>query len=123
MSESDAERTIRDEAINEQRINDEAEYRTNRKFRRFLCATAVLGILFVAFAGAVIPFLKGHALYDSWESVGKYLLILAMLSWAAFLLSGGLTFGVWRYLRGMKEVHRKYAPPLSKKGTGSGGKA
>ena len=34
-------------------------------------------------------------------------------------ITAGMTYGLWRYARAMKAIHKKYAPPLSKHRTGS----
>jgi hypothetical protein len=121
MSDSNERVRIRNEAIDEARQNDEMEIATARKLRNFQRATAVFGILLGATVASVAPFRKGHALHDRWESTGQYFVMLAMGLLPAFMLAAGLTFGLWRYLRSIRESHRKYAPPLSKHRKGSRG--
>jgi hypothetical protein len=123
MTESDARRTIRNEAIEEDRLNDAEELKAERKIRLFSRTTLILGALLVLDVILVSQFLRGHQWYEYRESIGKCLLILAGCLLSAFMLYAGLAFGLWRFLRGIKEVHRRYAPPLSRHRTGSNGKA
>jgi hypothetical protein len=53
-------------------VSARGEFKTRRK--RAILATVAL----VASSASVIPFLAGQPLYAYWESIGKYLLILAM---------------------------------------------
>lgn len=55
-------------------MRHEAARTTQLWNRRALIAT----VAFVGSCGAVYPFLEGHALHDHWETVGKYLLLVAM---------------------------------------------
>lgn len=121
MTHSEMKMRIRNEALEEARRDEEMENRTARKLRKLQRATVALGILLGATVAAVPPFLKGHSLHDSWDSIGKYLVMLAMLLLPAFMLTAALTYGLWNYLRNMKKIHRKYAPPLSKERTSSRG--
>ena len=119
MTDSEARERIRNEAIEEARRNDEEEAAATCKFRKLLGAAVVLGVLLLLDVGLVTQFLRGHRWYDYSEPIGKYFLIAAGILTSGFMLVAGLTFGLWRYLRGIKEVHRKYAPPLSRHRTGS----
>jgi hypothetical protein len=121
MSHSETRARIRNEALEEARRDEEMEIRTARKLRKLQRATVVLGILLVATVAAVPPFLKGHPFHDSWDSTGKYLVMLAMGLLPAFMLTAALTYGLWNYLRNIKKIHRRHAPPLSKQRTGSRG--
>jgi hypothetical protein len=41
---------------------------------------------------SVYPFLKGHPLHEHWESFGKYLVLLSMALWVAFVLCTGFFY-------------------------------
>jgi ABC-type Co2+ transport system permease subunit len=110
---------MRNEALEEALSDEEMEVRTARKLRKLQRAAIVLGTMLGATVAAVTPFLKGHSFHGSWDSMGKYLVMLAMVLLPAFMLTAALTYGLWNYLRNMRKIHRRYAPPLSKERTGS----
>jgi len=66
-------------------------------------ATLLLDILCVG------PFLYGHSLHRYWDSIGKYLLILAMGLLLWFVYKSCLVWASWQAAR---ETRREYGDPL-----------
>jgi len=122
LFDSETRNRVREDAIEEARLNEEAEARTATKLKRFCIAATVSGALLILTVVAVIPFLAGHSLHEQWENIGQYLVMLAMGLLSVFVFSAALTFGLWRYSRAMMAIHRIYAPPLSKHRTGASAK-
>ena len=94
--------------------DEEQEARIEQRLRNWKRGTAVLGLGLVVGIAAVVPFLRGNPLHDQWDSLGKKILLLTMCLFVAFMYTSGITYTIWTYLRGMKQVHRKFAPPGSK---------
>jgi small-conductance mechanosensitive channel len=65
-----------------------AAKRLNRMLVHALWATAV----FVATALATGPFLAGHSLHAHWETIGKNLLLLALVEWFWVVLRWGYVY-------------------------------
>jgi hypothetical protein len=119
LFDTETRKRARADALEEARKDEEAEARTAIKLKRFYIAAIVSGSLLFLTVVAVIPFLAGHSLHEHWESIGQYLVMLAMGLLPVFMLTAALAFGLWRNLRAMKAIHKKYAPPLSKHRTGA----
>jgi hypothetical protein len=66
---------------------------------------------------AVVPFLDGHRYHYLWYGVGRKVLLLAMGLFLVFTYSAGTSFTFWFYLRDIKKIHRRFAPPGSESGT------
>ena len=109
---------VRKEALEEARLDEEQEARLERRLRKWRFATIVLGVALVTGIVAVVPFLAGHPLHARWESIGKRILAVTMGLFLAFTYVAGTCFTFWKYLRDIKEIHRKFAPPGSKYRTG-----
>jgi hypothetical protein len=69
--------------------------KTEARMRKWTIATALVAAVLVGSTCSVIPFLAGHELHARFDSVGKYLLYLAMVSWIAFLWIAANTFIMW----------------------------
>ena len=110
---------IREEAADEARQDEEQEARTEQRLRKWKRGTILLGIAVVASIAAVIPFLAGQPLHAYWDAIGKRILQLAMGMFLAFVYVAGTYSTFWKYLRDMKKIHRKFAPPGSKYRTGT----
>lgn len=121
MNRQELRRRVRADAINEAKLDNEQEAKIERTLRKWKRATAIAGGALLASVVAVIPFLAGQPLYRLWDAVGKKILLLAMALFLAFVYTSGHTFAFWYYLRGLKRIHKKYAPPGSKYRTGKKG--
>ena len=55
--------------------------------------------------------MAGHSLYDQWDAVGKKILLVAMALFLPFLLVTMRCLIEWNYLRSIKKIDVKYAPP------------
>lgn len=119
MFDTETRTRARADALEEARMNEQAEARTAIKLKRFCIAAIVSGSLLFLTVVAVVPFLAGHSLHEQWESIGQYLVMLAMALLSVFMFTAALAFGLWKYSRAMKEIHKKYAPALSKHRTGA----
>jgi hypothetical protein len=105
---------IRREALNEAREDEELEARIEESLRKWRLATILLGVGLAAGMVAVTPFLAGHPLHSRWDSVGKKILLVTMGLFLAFVYVAGTYLTFWKYLRDMKKIHKKFAPPFSK---------
>ena len=114
MSLREARAQVRAQAIEEAMQDQEQEERLERRLRKWTRATVWLGAAFVANVIAVVPFLAGHPLHDRWDSAGKRILQLSMGLFLAFIYVGGTASTFWYYLRGIKKIHKRFAPPGSK---------
>ena len=84
---------------------EEAEGRLSlqRWYRRSVYAVGA----FVLCCLAVIPFLAGHSLHRYWGGFGKYLILLAMALLIPAVMSTGLAFSTWWYVRSLGSVSAK----------------
>ena len=80
--------------------------------------TALSGAALAASIAAVVPFLYGYPLHDHWDAWGKKILLVTMCVFVVFIYAAATTYNFWSYLRGIREIHRKFAPPDSKYRTG-----
>ncbi|WP_109488000.1 hypothetical protein [Occallatibacter savannae] len=119
MFDAYTRKQVREDAIEESRMNEEAEARAAAKLKKFYIAAVVSGVLLILTIVTIVPFLAGHSLHSRWEDIGRYLVMLAMGLLPVFMFSAALSFGLWRYSRGLRAIHRKYAPPLNKHRTGT----
>ena len=102
---------IRKEWEEEAREDLEEEQRIERSLRKWKFATIAIGLAFVAACAAVVPFLAGHSFHSQWELIGKKILVLAMALYVPFIWVTGLFLIKWNYLRNIRKIHVKYAPP------------
>jgi hypothetical protein len=109
-----AKRRIREKWRKEACQDEEQEARIELRLRNWRRGTAILGLGLVVGIAAVFPFLHGNPLHDQWDTVGKKILLLTMCLFVAFMYTAGITYTIRTYLRGMKQVHRKFATPGSK---------
>jgi len=86
---------------------DEAEIAASlKKWKR---ATLCLSLALFVSVAATVPFSFGHSLHRYTDTVGKYLLLLSGLLWAAVIYTAANTFNMWRYLRGAKKINKEFA--------------
>lgn len=103
------------EASMEELSQDQAvEARIEQRLRKWKRGTVWLGIALTSSIAAVVPFLYGYPLHDYWDALGKKILMLSMCLLPLFLYSTGTTYVFWSYLRDIKNIHQKFAPPSSK---------
>lgn len=105
---------IRAEALEEARQDAEQEARIGRRLSQWKSRTAWLGVALALTIGAIIPFAEGQPLHQYAGNATKLLVYLAMCLLAAFMYAAGTTYVVWNYQRNIRNIHRKFAPPLSK---------
>ncbi len=72
-----------------------AAKRLHRMLVPALWATAI----FAATVLSIGPFLHGHPLHAHWETVGKTLLLLAMVELLWFVLRWGYVYSAWQSAR------------------------
>ncbi len=65
--------------------------KTEGRMRKWIIATALMAAILGGSTCSVIPFLAGHGLHAKFDSVGKYLVYLSMVTWIAFLWVGANT--------------------------------
>ena len=123
MNRKELRKRARADAINESKLDDEREAKAERKLRRWNLATAIIGGALLLAIIAVVPFLAGQPLHNWWETIGKRILLVAMGLYGVFVYTVAHTIIFWYYLRGMRKIHKKYAPPGSKYRTGKGGRS
>lgn len=78
------------------------------RLKRVKKAAAFAGVaLFLDILG-LIPFLYGHSLHHYWETIGKYLLWVAMALLLWFVYKVGLIWASWQSAR---ETRREFGGP------------
>ena len=105
---------IRADALEEARQDDEQEVRLTQRVRKWKRGSTLLGIALVATIVATVPFLYGYPLHNHWDDIGKKLLLVSMCLLCMFMYAAATTYNLWSYLKAIKEIHRKFAPPGSK---------
>jgi drug/metabolite transporter (DMT)-like permease len=110
MNISNSER-LRQEIAEESQRDLETEKRTVAKLRRWTIATVISFACLLASVFSFIPFLKGHALHDRWDPLGKDLLSLAMGIFLIFMFIATITISFASYLKAIRQINRKYAAP------------
>ena len=111
MDTKAARARIRHDWEDEARENADEEQRIERTFKKWRLATLALGFAFAATCTALVPFLAGHSYHFQWDSIGKKILVLAMSLFVSFVLVTASCLIEWNYLRSIRKIHRKYAPP------------
>jgi len=105
---------IRKDAMDEARQDEEQEARLKNNLRKWKRAATWLGIGLAVSIATIVPFLKGHSLHDLWDTVGKKILGLSMCLLVGFMYAAGIAYTRWWYLKGVREINKKFAPPGSK---------
>jgi hypothetical protein len=105
---------IQAEAREEAHQDEEQELRLEQRVQKWKRGAALLGVALIASIIAVVPFLYGYPLHNQWDVVGKKLILLSMCLLCAFMYTVATTYNLWSYLRVIKGIHRKFAPPGSK---------
>lgn len=118
MNHKSVKARLRAEAVEEARQDEEQEARIERRLRKWKRATILLGVALAASILAVTPFAHGHSLHNLWDAVGKRIMQVAAVLFLAFMYTAGTTYTFWSYLRAMKKIHSRFAPPGSKYRTG-----
>jgi len=100
-------------AEEEVRHEEETESEVEDQCLRWMRVTKIIGITFVIDTIVLIPMLKDLPLHFLSYSVGKYLLIFWMCLVAALYYSAGIAYSRREYLKGLREISRRYPPPGS----------
>jgi hypothetical protein len=53
---------------------------------------------------SVYPFLAGHSLHDHWNSIGRYLLLLSVGLFLAFVYICAMWYSAWQALRDVERA-------------------
>jgi hypothetical protein len=93
---------------------DQNETEVDALLQKWKRRTKWLAAAFAASAMSVVPFLSGWPLHDYWDILGSRLLLLSMLLISPVLWVAATTYNFWRYLRAIRQTHKKYAPPGSR---------
>src|SRR5215813_10923576 len=120
MNRKELKKRLRAAALEEARLDDQREEEVERTLRKWKYATVITGGALLLGIISVIPFLAGQPLHNKWEVIGKRILLITMCLNFTFVYTDGHTLIFCNYLRGMKRIHKKYAPPGSKYRTGKG---
>ncbi len=113
MDSKERKARLRAEAADEARQDAEREGQLEQRLRSWKRRTFWLGIALALSIGTIVPFFEGQPLHQYAGSTTKVLVYLAMLLLAVFMYSAGTTYVCWNYLREIRKVHKKYAPPGS----------
>ena len=105
---------IRKEATQEAREDEEKEIRIEHRLCTWKRGTMWLGTALAVSVMSVVPFSRGHSLYQYSGTIGKFLVYLSMCLLCAFMYAAGTTYNFWSYLRAVRRTHRKFAPPSSR---------
>jgi len=97
----------------EARQDQEQEQRIDRRLRKWRARTIILGVALLASIAGVVPFLYGYPLHGHWDAIGKKILLLSMCLLLVFIYTAGTTYTLWSYLRALKNINGRYAPPGS----------
>jgi hypothetical protein len=120
MNRKELKKRVRAAALEEARLDDRIEVEVERTLRKWKYATVIAGGAMLAGIISVIPFLAGQPFHDKWEVIGKRILLITMCLNVPFVYTAGHTLVFWNYLRRMRKIHKKYAPPGSKYRAGKG---
>ena len=111
MDRRAARTLIRHDWDEEVKEGEELERQIQRQLRKWQLGTALLAVAFTATCVGVVPFLAGHSLHYQWDAIGKKILLLAMSLFCPFLFVTTISLIQWNYLRSIKKINVKYAPP------------
>jgi hypothetical protein len=92
-----------EETYSDAEIAEEIEHARaylRRCLRRFLYS--IVG--FTLCCTIIVPFLAGHSLHAHWDKIGKYFLFVAMGVWLAVVISGGMLWSGWKYVRDLEKA-------------------
>ena len=70
--------------------------------RRWIRRAGYTAGAFVPCCLAVVPFLAGHSLHRSWESLGKFFVLLAMALLIPTVVCVGIAINTWWYARSLR---------------------
>jgi putative effector of murein hydrolase len=115
----DKKKLARINSRQEAREDEEQEMQVEERLRKWMRATILLGIGLLVSVTTVVRFLYGHPLYKQWNSLGKNILLVSMVLFVGFMYAVWITYIYWWYWRGLKRIHKKFAPPGSKYRTGN----
>lgn len=111
MANRDDVKHMQNEYDEETMLDRQKEEWIEKRLKRWKGGTIWLGIALVSSIAAVVPFLYGYPLHESWDAVGKKILVLSMFLLPIFMYALGITYSFWSYLRAIKKIHRDFAPP------------
>lgn len=91
--------------LNTNSARTKGDPRTNLHHHRRL--TIYAGVGFVVSLVLLVPFLNHNALNKYWNGAGKYVLLLCMGFFVAFIFKAGTTYAYWSYLRDIDKVKKR----------------
>ena len=72
--------------------------------RKHLRWTVAAGCGFLVMGGLAAPFFKGYPLYGYRNTVGRYVLLLCLLFFIAFVFESGFTWVLWSAKRDIEKI-------------------
>jgi hypothetical protein len=75
--------------------------------RKHVRWTITAGPAFLASVALVVPFFKGNALHEYWNSAGKYVLLLCLLLFIALVFEAGFTWVLWSNKRDVDRIENR----------------
>jgi nicotinamide riboside transporter PnuC len=111
MDTKAARQRIRKEWEEEAREDRQQEEQIESLVKKWKRATVCIGVFFLTTCAAVVPFLAGHSFHRLWDSVGKNVLVLAMVLFVAFVYVCAHYVIFWNYLKNVRKANQKFAPP------------
>ena len=109
---------IRAEATEEARQDAEQEVQIQQRLHNWKRRTMWLGVALALCIGVIALFSEGQPLHQYAGASTKFLVYLAMCLLAVFMYAAGTSYVVWNYLRDIRKIHKKFAPPGSRYRTG-----
>jgi hypothetical protein len=88
----------RDDPLSQEELRAVRRY-ANERINLWKNRSVYSGIAFFLSCASVAPFLYGHSLHVYWESLGKYLVLLAMGLLVVFVYCAAFWYNAWMALR------------------------
>lgn len=105
---------LRAKAAEEVKQDEAQDLRLEQGVRKWKRVATLLGIALAMSIFAIVPFLSSHPYHAEWDRIGKKLVLLAMGLLSAFMYAAATAYNLWSYLRAIRSIHRRLAPPGSK---------
>ena len=106
---------VRAEALEEARQQAEQEIEIQQYVRKWKRRTIWLGVALALCVGVIAPFTEGLPLHQYAGRSTKVLVYLAMCLFTVFTFAFAMTCIMWKYLRDIRKIHKKFTPPFIKK--------
>jgi hypothetical protein len=106
---------VRAEALEELKQDAEQERQIQECLSNWKRRTLWLGIGFALCIGILAPYFEDHPLHQRPGSWPDLLVFLAMCFGVAFVWAAGMMYVFWKYLRDIREIHKKFTPPFIKR--------